>query len=132
MTQATFDPATVSTALRAADRLASTPDLGAGLHSLAAAPASGDPIAWVDDIGNVWPHPHGAAVHAHIRYLYTADEVAAHMQQANSIIVAPTAAYVEVPPAAVETTPQDVVNAQAVRRQMLAAFASPVGQAAPV
>lgn len=132
-----FDNAAVLRALQAAEMAAETNSLVEnGLTALDETPSE-FPLAWVDELGQVWPHPVGANLHPHIQYLYSQDEIRAAMHAAKGIIVVQTVPSSVVPqvtgevppPPQADASPAAASKAARARSAMLATFANPSGAA---
>lgn len=132
-----FDPAQVAAAVQMAEAaVQSNAIVDNGLTSLSRA-SERDPIAWIDDLGQVWPHEPGAPVHAHLQYCYTREEVQDALAQSRGIIVVSTVPSSVVPqvtgeappPAMPDASPASAVKAARSRQAMLATFANPAGLA---
>lgn len=129
-----FDSNQVHAALQRAAQLADTNALpDDGLAALSA-PPSDQPLAYADELGQVWPHPVGSPVYPHLNYFYTREQVQAAMQASRGILVVQTVPPTVVPqvtgqaPAPVDTRPASVQAKELAqtRTAMLAAFSSPV------
>ena len=132
-----FDPSQVAAAMQMAEAaVQSNSIVDNGLTSLAR-PSERDPIAWVDELGQVWPHEAGAPVYPHLSYCYTREEVQEALGKAKGIIVVQTVPSSVVPqvtgeapaPAMPEATPQAAAKAARSRQAMMATFANPAGAA---
>lgn len=132
-----FDQAAVMQAMALANAAASSSLLSEGLTELAPANQQQQPLAWVDDLGQVWPHEAGAQTHAHIKYLYTSDEVQRAMQASTGIIVVntmpsyvvDTVTGVSPPPPQPMATAATAAAAARGRMAMMQTFMHPSGAA---
>jgi len=132
-----FDSATVQQAMARADAVANANALADnGLTELVARP-SRDPLAWVDELHQVWPHEAGTQLHAHIEYLYTREEVQAALHASKGVIVVNTlpSSVVDMVtgarpgPAQPDISPAAVGTAARQRMAMLQTFMNPAGAA---
>lgn len=132
-----FDQAAVMQALAMADAAAGADALvDNGLTALVERP-SREPLAWVDELSQVWPHEAGSQMHSHITYLYTPDEVKAALQASHGIIVVNTlpSSVVDMVtgarpgPAQPDASPKAAAAAARGRMAMMQTFLNPAGAA---
>lgn len=132
-----FDQSAVMQALAMANEAAGTDALvDNGLTELGKRPGR-EPLAWVDDLSQVWPHEPGSQVHAHIEYLFTKEEVQAALQASRGIIVVNTlpSAVVDLVtgarpgPGQPDASPMAAARAARGRIAMMQTFLNPAGAA---
>lgn len=132
-----FDQTAVMRALALADAAAGAANLvDDGLTSLGQEQGP-SPLAWVDELGQVWPHEAGSQMHSHIKYLWTREEVQSAIQATNKIVVTSTmpSSVVDMVtgarpgPAQPVVTPKTVAAAARSRMAMMQTFLNPAGAA---
>jgi len=133
-----FDPSQIQAALNAADQAAQANQLADnGLTTLSSELGRREPLAWTDELGQVWPHEVGSQMHSHINYLYTRDEVDRALAAANGIVTVQTVPSYMVPqvtgeappPAQMEPTSENAAKLARARAAMLQTFGNPAGAA---
>lgn len=125
-----LDESTLNQAIDHFTGLASNQSLEMGLNTLES--KGHEPLAYVDVLGQVWPHEPGSPTRPDLNYVYTQAELNAALRDESRIIVAQHVAPVLQPVIADANVPLNTqaVHAMNARRAMLTSFRDPAGRAA--